>query len=276
MSGFLHQLAVRSLGLAPQIKSRAALPYATPTADFSVAETGKFESPPATPAIGRQGYEAPVQDARPVGRTAESHLPAPIVAEKPVRSASVARQAPRPEADAASQPPRLSRSPSPEETPLEIAHRSLPPKPSVAAIANPVLAATTPIQRHHEPVAESSPAGNAIRAPLPDLETLVSRLLGDRQNQSGTTAETALTPPAAMPQPSGRRPEAISTIRSQASRERTTMAAEIDTTPEVHITIGRLEVNPPSRPAPAVQPPRPRGPAPLSLNDYLARRGGRS
>jgi hypothetical protein len=276
MSGFLHQLAFRSLGLAPQIKSRAALPYATPTADFSVAESGKFESPPATPAIERQGYEAPVPDARPVGRTAESLMPAPIVAEKPVRSASIARQAPRPEADAANQPPRLSRSPSPEETPQEIAHRSQPPKPSVAAIANPVMAAMTPIQRHHEPVTESAPPGDEVRGPSPDLETLVSRLLGDRQNTPGTTAETALTPPAAMPRPSGRRPEATSTIRSQASRERPTKAAEIDTAPEVHITIGRLEVNPPSRPTPAIQPPRPRGPAPLSLNDYLARRGGRS
>jgi hypothetical protein len=49
--------------------------------------------------------------------------------------------------------------------------------------------------------------------------------------------------------------------------------ADIERAPEVHITIGRLEVNPP---APLTPPPatRPRGPAPLSLADYLARRNG--
>ncbi|QKV56549.1 MAG: hypothetical protein HT580_04340 [Dechloromonas sp.] len=49
--------------------------------------------------------------------------------------------------------------------------------------------------------------------------------------------------------------------------------ADTEPAPEVHITIGRLEVNPPARPTPPPAP-RPRGPVPLSLSDYLARRNG--
>jgi len=274
MSGFLHQLAVRSLGLAPQIKSRAALPYAAPPADFRVAESSQLESLPAAPAIERQELPAPVPATRRSDRTTENPQPAPIVAVQSERAPRVAREAPHPEADTASQPPRVSRSPGPEGSRLEITPDKLTTQRPVDAISRPAMAAFNPAQQLPEP--ESPRFGAETQARFPDLETLVARLLRDGPNQPGRSSDNAPPPVAAIPRTSGQRPEATSTIRSQASRERPTIAAENDTTPEVHITIGRLEVNPPSRPAPAALPPRPRGPAPLSLCDYLARRGGRS
>jgi hypothetical protein len=273
MSGFLHQLASRSLGLAPQIKSRAALPYAAPTADFPTTETIGLEPPPTAPAIERQAHEAPAQNARSSDHAAENSLPAPVVAQKTERAASVARQAPHPAADA-SQPPRVSRPLSPEDTPLEIARGSQPPPRTVDAIASPATAQLKPVQRHPEPAPESRHAGDETQARFANLETLVTRLLGDEKSQTGTSPETAPPPATTMPRASNQPPQATSTIRALAGRERPAITPEIDSAPEVHITIGRLEVNPPSRPAPAAQPPRPRGLAPLSLSDYLARRNG--
>jgi len=276
MSGFLHQLASRSLGLAPQIKSRAALPYATPAADFPTTDTIGPESPPAAPAVEHRVHETPAQNARRSDRAAVNLVPAHVVTERPERAASVVRQAQHPAGDA-SQPPRVFRPQSSEDTRLEITRSSQPTPHAVNAIASPLTAALETIQRHPEPAPEPRHVSAETQARFANLETLVTRLLGDEKNQSGTSPQTAPPPTAAVPAASSQRPEATSTIRAQASRERPAVTPEIDRAPDVHITIGRLEVNPPSRPAPAALPPRPRGPAPLSLTDYLARRnGGRS
>jgi hypothetical protein len=87
MSGFLHQLATRSLGLAPQIKSRAALPYAAPATDFSMTETAGNETPPA---IERPRFE-PQHDVRRNEQAMDNALPAPIVAENPAPATPVER-----------------------------------------------------------------------------------------------------------------------------------------------------------------------------------------
>jgi hypothetical protein len=277
MSGFLHQLASRSLGLAPQIKSRAALPYAAPAADLPMAETGGFELPPAAPAIVRQGHEVPLQNTRRREHEAAGAPPRPIFAEKAERAASGARQEPHAAADSASQPARDARPPWPGDAAPEIAHsRQLTPH-SIAAIVSPVAAEPKHIHRHPGPAPEIRHPGDETQGRFADLEALVSRLLGDVRTQPETSPDSATPSTFATQQPTSQPAGKISTIRALASRERPTTAPEIDSAPEVHITIGRLEVNPPTRPAPAAPPPRPRSPAPLSLSDYLARRhGGRS
>lgn len=269
MRGFLHQLATRSLGLAPQIKSRAALPYAAPAADFSTAETASNEIPPA---IERPGFE-PQPDIRRNEQAMNSPLPAPIVAENPAPDTPVERPSSPP---GTSQPPRLSARPSPDMTPPETTPIGQAPPPAI--VTSPVVAEQKPAPHHLAPAPETrSPAENP-RPALADLESLVTRLLlGDKPDHSEKLPESVAPPTVVTPRQAGQRPAEITTIRPPPGAQRQRPTPEPDSAPEVHITIGRLEVYPPSRPASAAQPPRPRGPAPLSLSDYLARRhGGRS
>jgi hypothetical protein len=268
MSGFLHQLASRSLGLAPQIKSRAALPYAAPAADFSMTEVASHGP---TPAIERQRFEPPHNTQR-NEQAMDNALPAPFVAESPAPATHVEMKTSTP---SASQPPRLSAQQLPDHAPLETAHSRQPAPPAI--IASPIAAEPKSIPRHLDPAPETSRPAENNQPALRDIESLVTRLLGDNKNPPEKSPESAAPPTVVTAHQASQRPAEISTIRPQSTRERQSTAPEIDTSPEVHITIGRLEVNPPSRPAPAAQPPRPRGPAPLSLSDYLARRnGGRS
>ena len=268
MSGFLHQFASRSLGLAPQIKSRAALPYAAPAADFSMAEAATHE---ATPAIERPGLESQ-QNIRRNEQATDNALPAPIVTENPVPAPHVERQT---STQSASQPPRILAQQLPDHAPLETTLNRQPPPPAI--IASPVTAEPKSFPRHPEPASDTRRPAEDTRPTLTELESLVTRLLGDNKNPAEKSPESAAPPAVVTARHASQRPAEISTIRPQSTWERPTVAPEPDSAPEVHITIGRLEVNPPSRPAPAAQPPRPRGPAPLSLSDYLARRnGGRS
>lgn len=268
MSGFLHQLASRSLGLAPQIKSRAALPYAAPTADFSMVEAASHET---TLAVERPGFE-PVHNTRRNEQATDNALPALIVAVNPAPATHIERQTSTP---SASQPPHISAQQLPDDTPFEITDNRQAPTPAI--LASPIAAEQKSIQRHPEPAPETRRPAENPRPAFTDLESLVTRLLGDNQTPPEKSPEASAPPTIVTPRQANQRPAEISTIRPPASRERQSPAPEPDNTPEVHITIGRLEVNPPSRPAPAAQPPRPRGPAPLSLSDYLAHRnGGRS
>ncbi|UCV17569.1 hypothetical protein [Ferribacterium limneticum] len=273
MRGFLHQLATRSLGLAPQIKSRAALPYAAPPADFAHAEAASHQAPPASAAIERPGLEQS-PNARRSEQVADNALPAPIVADNTEPAARLETQTSMP---SIGQPPRIAARQSPEGALLDRAPDRQATPPTGKTAASQLTAEQKPVPHHPEPgPAARHPAENA-QAAVTDLESLVTRLLSDQSSHPEKSPETA-TPPAVITQrQASPRPAAISAVRPQASREHPATTPETDSAPEVHITIGRLEVNPPSRPAPAAQPPRPRGPAPLSLSDYLARRhGGRS
>ncbi|MDP2882684.1 MAG: hypothetical protein Q8N89_14030 [Azonexus sp.] len=269
MRGFLHQFASRSLGLVPQIKSRAALPYAAPTAEFSMTEAASNETPTA---IEHPKFE-PAHTARRHEQAVDNALPAPIAASNPAPATPIERQTPTP---STSQPPRISAQPSSDNAP----HETTPdrPAPPPANIASPLAAEPKTVARQLAPAPETYRPDQNPRPALADLESLVTRLLlGDNPGHPENSPEVATPPSVVTPRQANQRPAEISTIRPQSSRERQSPAPEPDSASEVHITIGRLEVNPPSRPAPAAQPPRPRGPAPLSLADYLARRhGGRS
>lgn len=272
MSGFLHQLAARSLGLAPAARPRAALPYAAPapetaaTVESAPAALASAAPPPAMPAPPvLRGKPGPAHDLAPL------HGPrATDSGDDPATSADL-RPAPTEQPTGQALPPQTA----------GLRHNqqeSRPPAPARRdTLVNPPLT-VMPASRLPEPTAapDSHPVGEATSGRLSDLENLVSRLLAPATNHPTPAPEPAGSPPTA-PLPTGRRPEQTLTVRPQAGREDLAKAASPtpDPAPEVHITIGRLEVNPPSRPTPP--PPRPRGPAPLSLGDYLARRaGGRS
>ena len=281
MSGFLHQLAARSLGLAPQIKLRSALPYAAPAIDTLAFEADTFQpSPDAFAPASAVAPVAPasaltVPDAPADSLTADSPHPAPLLAERSTHNLVVDRPAKAsfPAAATGDEPHQASLSQQPSlvdrKTNIKTGQRD-----TSLSLASPPAAT---IYRRAEPVSvpESQPGNDDPISRLADLESLVSRLFKQETNQPATPADNTPTPTTGIARLSTQRSNPISTLRPPASRE-SQQAAATESSPEVHITIGRLEVNPPARPAPP-PPPRPRSPAPLSLSDYLARRhGGRS
>lgn len=274
MSGFLHQLAARSLGLAPAARPRAALPYAAPVAE-TPAPTLASISPEQPAAIAAAPLPA-------TWRAASGPAPEPVAVPRAERRAA--------ELTPASHPPAANREDTalPSVSLAPIAPRQRPEtswEGDRSAIPDPAIgelpAPTAAILRAHPPenqaAADSRPSGNEPAVGLADLETLISRLVGEATGHHSLAPDGTPSPSTAVATATGQPPRPGHTSHRPAERREAMEAASptADTAPEVHITIGRLEVNPPSRPTPP--PPRPRGPAPLSLGDYLARRaGGRS
>ena len=281
MSGFLHQLAARSLGLAPQIKLRSALPYAAPALDSLPLAAINTEYPPTTERI--VGIVPPLSIPDTTRRDAlhpDERLPEPLVAIN------------------ANGLPMNGRSSSPPSPPI-VAGEDEQPRRQNVAFPTPKNAteSSSSISQSIRAESGSRPKGfkiptsadfiqptqtvsseNDLQNRLPDMATLVARLIGQDAPQTAPQITQQSERPS---QPTSNKPVTLiprpiaSHIRPPASRESQQPAAT-ESAPEIHITIGRLEVNPPTRPAP-LPPPRPRGPAPLSLSDYLARRhGGRS
>ena len=283
MRGFLHQLAARSLGLAPQIKTRVALPYAAPAADTPAVDAGEFAVPPASRAEATRRHELPASDTARGHHDVANPLPAPPVAETVMPSASAEGQAiPLAAATPGDAPPRrvLPQGPADEDR-----QAGQPTRRRLDAIASPATAELAPT--HRQAQAAPAPATRQgeehprhPRSHFADLETLVTRLIGSNENSTvGQTSTAPLTTveipmPMPMPMPTPARAHPVNSRGQPGSQERPLRpAAEAEQATEVHITIGRLEVSPASRPTPP-PPPRLRGPAPLSLTDYLARRKG--
>ena len=281
MSGFLHQLAARSLGLAPQIKLRSALPYATPALDSLPLAAINTEYPPTTERI--VGIVPPLSIPDTTRRDAlhpDERLPEPLLAIN------------------ANGLPMNGRSSSPPSPPIVAGEDEQPRRQNVAfSTLQNAAESSSSISQSIRAESGSRPKGskiptsadfiqptqtvsseNDLQNRLPDMATLVARLIGQDAPQTAPQITQQSERPS---QPTSNKPVTLiprpiaSHIRPPASRESQQPAAT-ESAPEIHITIGRLEVNPPTRPAP-LPPPRPRGPAPLSLSDYLARRhGGRS
>ena len=280
MSGFLHQLAARSLGLAPQIKLRSALPYATPALDSLPLAAINTEYPPTTERI--VGIVPPLSipdTTRHDALQPDERLPEPLLAIN------------------ANGLPMNGRSSSPPSPPILAGEDEQPRRQNVAFSTPKNATESSSISQIIRAESGSRPKGskiptsadfiqptqtvsseNDLQNRLPDMATLVARLIGQDAPQTAPQITQQSERPS---QPTSNKPVTLiprpiaSHIRPPASRESQQPAAT-ESAPEIHITIGRLEVNPPTRPAP-LPPPRPRGPAPLSLSDYLARRhGGRS
>lgn len=275
MRGFLHQLAARSLGLAPEVRPRAALPYAAPALDALAAEASAFQSASSSSAQGAQPPASTAPQAPASNFGPDYTLPTPLLTERSADNLAADRPAntSSPATSAGNEQLHVfpSRAPHPADSKTDIEagrrdDKTTPPNPPAAPIH---------LRPEPSPAQNSQPGDDDPSSRLSDLEGLVSRLLKQETHQPAPQPTAIPSTASAKPPATTQRPAPVSTIRPQASRERPSVT-EAEAGPEVHITIGRLEVNPPSRPAPP-PPPRPRGPAPLSLTDYLARRnGGRS
>ena len=268
MSGFLHQLAARSLGLTPDIRPRAALPYAAPPEDAVAGTDNPLATPASVPPSPTPLHEASASTFRlppqPLaGQTTivanDSRSPMQFA---PDPLAATLLVAPSPQADR--QPPHGAVTPptaDPERAPM--------PVPLAQALIGREAAPTALVPTTDQPV----PPDSAPELPGVDLESLIARLSPPEHAAApeSPSAAPALTAPLSQPLAQAQtRPPRAALTQAPSPVAKTSPA---DAEPEVHITIGRLEVNPPPRPTPPPAP-RPRGPAPLSLSDYLARRNG--
>ena len=162
----------------------------------------------------------------------------------------------------------------PEGAPPAIAPDLSAPSTARPAVARPATVEQLPVPPRPEPAPAAVRPAESRQPGVADLDKLIARLLGEHPRTPDKSPPPPPPPTAIVTHQPVQRPTAIIPPRPPAGRERQAAAPETDSAPEVHITIGRLEVNPPSRPAHAAQPARPRGTAPLSLSDYLARRNG--
>ncbi|HXD03660.1 MAG TPA: hypothetical protein VN627_10170 [Novosphingobium sp.] len=270
MSGFLHQLAARSLGLAPAARPRAALPYAAPAPETPAPDLAAV-APEAPAVVAAAPLPATWRDV--------SEPAAVLPAERHAAKATPASHAP---AASTEIPARHSVALAPivprqrPEINWEGDHPAIP-EPAIGELPAPTAAIPNARPPAIQAAADSRPASDEPTTGLLDLESLISRLVGQATSHAPLAPDGTPSPSTAIAPATGQPPRPGHTSHRPAERRESaeTASPAADSAPEVHITIGRLEVNPPSRPTPP--PPRPRGQAPLSLGDYLARRaGGRS
>lgn len=263
-NGFLHQLATRSLGLAPDIRPRAALPYAAPPEEPSAGDDNPVAMPASAAASPNSIHDASANIVRPPAQPLPGEVAAPPGTRSPATLAPdpLAAKPLVPPAPADRQPPQ---------------HVTTQPTPDHTRVAMPAPIVNTPARREATPTTVTPtitpPASPRSASPTPDLasrdlESLIARLV---RPEPATAAPES--PASAPTRTVSLTQSATATLPQAPSIVAKASPADTEPAPEVHITIGRLEVNPPARPTPPPAP-RPRGPAPLSLADYLARRNG--
>ena len=187
MSGFLHQLAARSLGLAPQIKLRSALPYATPALDSLPLAAINTEYPPTTERI--VGIVPPLSIPDTTRRDAlhpDERLPEPLVAIN------------------ANGLPMNGRSSSPPSPPIVAGEDEQPRRQNVAfstpknstesssGISQSIRAETglrpkgskIPTSADFIQPTQTVSSENDLQNRLPDMATLVARLIGQDAPQT--------------------------------------------------------------------------------------------
>ncbi|AWI80697.1 hypothetical protein CEW87_15765 [Parazoarcus communis] len=296
MSGYLLQLARRGLGLSPGVRSRATLPYAASTAAPNAAKDGTgleiapdvlqaaSSSSPGTPDISPQS--AP--QTRNAATASTPSVPPTLLSAQQVQSGVLQRTAqakpdtPGPGRHTGTHAPDVLQHRSGDTRETHAAHDTTHGT-SIAANLAPTRSPATRVP--HPDTRQTPPPTQA--ATRVRLDTLIDRLVAPppQSDVPARDAATTASDERAQPLPIAER-ATLMPSRASTGAERMAVNPQPlhagqtsdtpDTPPEVHITIGRLEINPPPRPAPP-PPPQRRGPAPLSLGDYLARRqGGRS
>ncbi|MBR0565467.1 hypothetical protein J5J83_04955 [Azoarcus sp. L1K30] len=283
MSGYLHQLAARSLGLVHSVRSRATLPLAAPLPESApptaVLPIGLERAPNES---RHTGVASPRDNQSTHASFAQAHTPA-------TTAAPLDRQGHRDIVTNRTAPPADNR-------PNEPTRRgpALEPATDATIGTRPASEAFAPApgvraeRGETRPLAARPASPHSARPPaIEHLDALVARLLEPVAASAAfpaadlpTVAATSSGPTPAPAASSRHGLEALdnrSTARAPDGHplsRRHTQAPPPGSAgpPDVHITIGRLEVNP--RPLPPTPAPRPRGPAPLSLADYLARRSG--
>ena len=245
MSGSLTRLVLRAQGRLPVAEPLLPSRYATGPQAAGFSEDVGIE-------LAAQPSSSPGEPAIPVARTVPASAPAALRPSIGARSETVAEAS--------------------ESPPLAEARRTAPgtaPRPTIA----------------ERPAAASSPPRRVLTAPEPahaaPLEPLRYPDTPSRRNSEaappGAAPVTAIEPALRIPD---RRPSpGVSPFLAREAALAAARSARIETprsetpasAPDVHISIGRVEVHAATaRPAPVrVAPARHSG---LSLADYLARR----
>lgn len=247
MSGFLRRLAAQALGQTAPVRSAAHLPYSEPTPFAEITtETGEQPARSLEQPNGIAQRRAP-----PAAEMAPEHR-REMADSDAGQSALVSEPASR---QPTSAQPASIRAHQPVPTPL-IEHR-----------ANIVrrtgdLVATTPPDRQSEAEIDSQ-GDDDIRS---RAEAATQTTAARRRNPP--QARRPAHPPPLL------RPATFDAVREQrlAPQPAAARAGNVEETTEVHVSIGRIEVTAVHEAA----PPRrsaPRATKPMSLEEYLARRG---
>jgi hypothetical protein len=271
MSGLFRRLAGQALGQpgATQLHALARLPYqAAPTGMVESPAPWSAEPQPATSlplaqplaseshgleqqASRRQAspYAAPLQSTpgQASPRAAASNTGARSQAAAPPEHIAVMLEGFEPAAES----PSLFQPAEPRRVSSGIA--------DAAAQATPLVITTPQPAPPSHPIADNAPTPAASRRSA----TAAAALPGmPEQPSASPSLPEALLPPALFSAPRHASP---APAKGPAERQR-----EPD---EVHVHIGRIEITAVQQPAPAKRASR-KGQAPLSLDDYLARRKG--
>ena len=248
MSGFLRQLADRSLGLAPRLRSAAPSPQALAQGGFANHDT-PLELSPAD-ATSRAGVGAPAAGLEALDRWARAQ------SSLAPRGQAMARSQER-DADAA------AASPAPAQRAARQREESQLPSTPAPALREGLLPRTVPPRAEplafqaDTPVAHvgAQAALRALQTQVVEPATTMPESVATQADRGERAARATHAPPDAQP-------------RSWDTPARRPLA-ERNAPPDVHITIDRLEVVPPA-PVPRATPPA--RSAALSLRAYLAAR----
>jgi len=235
MSGLLQRLAARATGTAWTVRSDARLPFATASTGAPAHGDGLPAWPPSPE--NAASPQAPADPMAPPRR----HAAAPG-AQAPGLPPQAAATPPHPEPPPLLQPPIAARP--------GLVHGAARPAPFAET---PLIAST-----HADPlgapphVEQATPSPHRAATPREafSLQADPAPLLPPRAASPTRPAANMPSTPAAVPRPA---------------------PAAADTSTEVHIHIGRIEVTALPTPAPPRRPARERT-QPMSLDAYLARR----
>ncbi len=252
MTGFLQRLAQRANGSARTVRAASGTRFAPEPLGHSAPIPQEAPAPEARTPFEPAGSTTGTPPGAGTGR-----VPDPAFAPADAR-----RQR-------AAEPPRRGQTaatasaPAPLQEPADVTAAA----PSPARAARAKASMTTPRPPHpvdEAPAARSAnPATSAPVPPGPDAP-LATASLPDWPQVEPLLAPTIRVrwPTSAALPPQGHQPS---------------RGGPADTTTEVHVSIGRIEVTAIHEPAAPAQRPAARRKAPVSLDEYLARRqGGRS
>ena len=245
MTGFLHRLAERAIGVAPPLRKAATNLFAPPLLEEVPPEADTFlpgRVDPAPAPVLSQGVATTTQSGpgRKPGDSAEPARPDAARHETSVDQSLTDR---RPAASVESRDAAISQ-PASEPPPL-MPHVAVTAQSAEAVAApNPQSSLPPPDDVHAELIDASRPAMSTRPRvePLLPLRQAAVNLAGPTMNASRADSRHA---PAGL----------------------------VKETTEVHVSIGRIEVTAMHEPAPA-KPASARRNAPMSLDDYLAKRHG--
>lgn len=251
MSGYFQRLLARSAGAGAEIHPLSRLPHAglPETEPLTLGSSGEFaDAPPQSP-----------------GQT-ERHA---AVAESP---------APRPATPAAllrPPAPQMSKATAAEESAAMLTAPNLPPLIQTQALEVEIASRRT---------VPTTPAAHTVAPPQPPLERAAERFADESPEAPESfrlmvphslahDADPSWPPLSFAPEAGAGRVQAATLALQARPSMRTQKNVPGKTeTPEVHVSIGRIEVTAVQAPAPPKRKPATSRKA-LSLDDYLAQRG---